>query len=159
MGTVASRLPIVMAVADELMRAGLDSDNTAVAEVALLMVLDTSEKDAPATFDTALLMVNRLGLYCNVKLPEVTFKPLLSAMGMPLPGMLLATLIVASAIDAPASGDESNWLVACANALWNVTKILVPELTSLVTMTTELGVLLALALTPIWVASAPLVRA
>src|SRR5579862_7607976 len=98
---VASKVPSVIAVAVELMRAGLDRDSTAVAEVALLIVLDARVNEAPATCDTALLIVNRLGLYSSVNVPEVTLRPLDSAIGMPLPGMLLATLIVAGPIETP----------------------------------------------------------
>src|SRR5579862_1266700 len=103
---------MVIGVAVELIRVGLDNDNTAVAEVELLIVLETSVNDAPPIFDTAVLIVNKLGLYSKVKLPEVTLTPLDSAIGMPLPGMLLATLIVATPTETPGVVEDKTWLVA-----------------------------------------------
>src|SRR5208337_1677791 len=145
-----------IAAAVELKLLGLDSDSTAVP---VTVLLDTKVNDAPATLDTTPLIVSKLGLYCNVKLPEVTPRPLLNAMGMPLPGTLLATLIVASAIGTPGVVELKSWLVAVARALWKVTRTLAPEDTSLVTMTTELGVLPALLFTPTCFPKPPLVRA
>src|SRR5579862_2880485 len=118
--------------------------------------LETRVKEPPGIFDTAPLMASRLGLYCKVNVPEVTLSPLDSAMGMPLPGMLLATLMVAKPMDTPGVVEDSSWLVAVARALWNVVSTLAPEVTSLVTITTELGVLPAPLLTPICVARPPL---
>ena len=49
---------------------------------------ETIVKVAPATvsLDATPLIVSRVGLYCSVKVPEVTFWALLMAIGMPLPG-------------------------------------------------------------------------
>src|SRR5262249_20128033 len=99
-GTIAIRLPRVIGVAMELMLNGLENDSAAVAEVALLIVVLTV-KVAPAILETAPVKFKRLGLYWRVKLPEVTLRPLLRATGMPLSGMLLAALIVASEVVTP----------------------------------------------------------
>src|SRR5579862_2552539 len=98
-------LPSVIWVSDELIGVGLDNDSTAV-PVVPETVLETSVKDAPAMAEMAALgataaMLKRVELYCSVKVPEVTPWPLLRAMGIPLPGTLLATLIVARPMDTP----------------------------------------------------------
>ena len=142
----------MMGLVVELMLAALDRDST---RVPVTVLLDITVNDAPATLETAALIVRSAGLYWSVKLPDVTPRPLVRAIGMPKPGRLLATLIGASEIDTPGEVEPRSWLVDWARALWKVTKTLAPVLVSLVTITTELGVLLALALRPIWLARPP----
>ena len=42
-------------------------------------------------------MLNSVGLYCSTNVPEVTLTPELSDIGMPLPGTLFGTLMLAVA--------------------------------------------------------------
>src|SRR5579862_6412520 len=105
---------MMVAAAAALMLAGLDSDSTAVPVMVSLL---TSMNEAPAILDTTALIVKRAGLYWSVKVPEVTPWPLLKAMGMPMPGRLLETLIVAGAIDTPGVVEPRSWPVAVASAL------------------------------------------
>src|SRR5579862_8054112 len=109
---------MMIGVAVEPILEGLDRDSTAMPFIASL---DTSVNEASAILDVTPLMVSKLGLYCNVKMPEVTPRPLDKAMGMPLPGMLLGTLMVARVMETPGVLELSNWPVDWASALWKVT--------------------------------------
>src|SRR6516164_5602259 len=90
-----------MVRADEVepIRVGLDKDKMAVPAWPNSVIV--AVKDAPGILDTTPLMCNSVGSYCNVKLPEVTLRPLLRATGMPLLAMLLAAFMVARVIDTP----------------------------------------------------------
>src|SRR5262245_46798904 len=96
---------MVIGEAAELIGAGLDSEITAVAEVASCIVVLTV-KVAPAIFEIPPVMFNNAGLYSNAKLPDVTFRPLLRATGIPLLGMALERLIFASPMDTPGVVEE-----------------------------------------------------
>src|ERR1700722_8431105 len=96
---MASRSPSVIGVAVVPTLVGLDSEKTAVPDVPEL-VLETSVNEAPGMPDMAVLcatpvILSSAGLYFRVKLPDVTPSPLLSAIGMPALGMVLAALILA----------------------------------------------------------------
>ena len=90
------------------------------------------------SLDATPVMLRSVGLYCNTKLPEVTFNPELSAIGIPLFGCSCGKLIVATPIVIPAVVVVNNSLVAVANDCWNVTSTLAPVVVSLVATTTEL---------------------
>jgi hypothetical protein len=96
---VACRLPIVRKLVVELILVGLDSDRTAVPVCPASVIV--AVKDAPVIFDTAPVMCKSVGSYCKVKVPEVTFWPLLRATGMPKVAMLLDVLMVARLMDTP----------------------------------------------------------
>ena len=126
----------------------------------IVLLLKVNVAPATVSFDTTPVIVSKLGLYCSVNVPDVAFRPLLSAIGMPLPGMLLAALIVANATVTPGVVELNSCVVVIAKALWNVTSTLEPVLRSLVTTTTEFGVPVGPGgLLPICVARPPLVKA